>query len=233
MRLPALFRTTPFRLTLLFLALFAFAASAFLFYIYAVTAGEVRRRADREIGREMQALETIYRQGGASALNLALIERSSGENPPFLYLLMDKEGEQITGTIAESPVEDLSQAQAWADFQVTETDESGAEIKKPARGEQIRLPGGEFLFVGADVEQSEEFVGKIVTALWGAGALVVALGLLGGVLVSRNVSRAMGGLTGVVSAVRAGDLHARAHVRGSHDEFDELAARSPTTCVRH
>jgi hypothetical protein len=30
MRLPALFRTTPFRLTLLFLALFAAAASAFL-----------------------------------------------------------------------------------------------------------------------------------------------------------------------------------------------------------
>jgi len=224
MRLPALFRTTPFRLTLLFLALFAFAASAFLFYIYAVTAGEVRHRADREIGREMQQLETVYRSGGPTALNLALIERSAGENPPFLYLLMDKDGERITGTIAESPVDDLSQPQAWADFQVTETDASGAEVKRAARGEQIRLPGGEYLFVGADVGQSEEFVGKIVRALWGAGALVLALGLVGGVLVSRNVSRAMAGLSGVVNSVRAGDLRARAHVRGSHDEFDELAA---------
>ena len=41
MRLPALFRTTPFRLTLMFLAVFAFAAAAFLFYIYAVTSPAV------------------------------------------------------------------------------------------------------------------------------------------------------------------------------------------------
>ena len=40
MRLPRIFRTTPFRLTLLFLALFASAASAFLAYIYVATAGE-------------------------------------------------------------------------------------------------------------------------------------------------------------------------------------------------
>lgn len=224
MRLPSLFRTTPFRLTLLFLALFAFAASAFLFYIYAVTAGEVTRRADREISREMQALETTYRQGGSSALNLALIERSAGENPQFLYLLMDKAGERITGTIAESPVDDLERQQAWADFQVTETDQSGAEIKKPARGEQIRLAGGEYLFVGSDVGQSEDYVGKIVRALWGAGALVLALGLLGGLAVSRNVSRAMAGLTEVVGEVRSGNLRARARVRGAHDEFDDLAA---------
>lgn len=45
-RLPSVFRNTPFRLTLLFLALFAASASAFLAYIYGVTAGEVSRRAD-------------------------------------------------------------------------------------------------------------------------------------------------------------------------------------------
>src|SRR3569623_1427165 len=105
MRLPALFRTTPFRLTLLFLALFAFAASAFLFYIYAVTAGEVTRRADREITREMQSLETVYRQGGINGLNQQLIERTASDRP-FLYLLTDKTGRRVTGTLAISPVDD-------------------------------------------------------------------------------------------------------------------------------
>ena len=47
MRLPRIFRTTPFRLTLLFLALFASAASAFLAYIYVATAGEATRRTDQ------------------------------------------------------------------------------------------------------------------------------------------------------------------------------------------
>jgi signal transduction histidine kinase len=86
------------------------------------------------------------------------------------------------------------------------------------------LSGGEILFVGADVGEDEAYVVNVVRALWGAGALVIVLGLAGGVLVSRNVSRSMASLTGVVDAVRGGDLAARAPVRGARDEFDELAA---------
>ena len=95
LRLPRTFRTTPFRLTLLFLALFAAAAAAFLGYIYIATAGEVTRRADAEITAEMTSLEAAYRQGGPDALNQTLIERTTGERP-FLYLFMDREGERVT-----------------------------------------------------------------------------------------------------------------------------------------
>jgi signal transduction histidine kinase len=222
LRLPRTFRTTPFRLTLLFLALFAAAAAAFLGYIYVATAGEVTRRADAEITAEMASLEAAYRQGGHDALNQSLIERAANASP-FLYLFMDREGERITGSIEESPVEDFEGDEAWASFQVTETDLDGAEVKRPARGFQERLPGGEILFVGADVGEAEAYVRKIVRALWGAGALVILLGLLGGVLVSRNVSRQMAELADTVAAVRSGDLKVRARVRGARDEYDELA----------
>ncbi|MDP1737110.1 MAG: HAMP domain-containing sensor histidine kinase [Caulobacter sp.] len=222
MRLPRIFRTTPFRLTLLFLAMFSAAAAAFLAYAYLATAGEVNRRADAEILREMNALEALYRRGGASALNQALIERAVGERP-FLYLLRDKEGEKITGSIEESPVEENEPGENWTTFQVTDTDMDGAEVKRTARGMEERLSGGELLFVGADVSQSEGFVTGIVRALWGAGALVILLGLAGGVAVSRNVSRHMAGLNDTIAAVRAGDLKARARVRGARDEYDELA----------
>ncbi len=223
MRLPPLFRTTPFRLTLMFLAVFALAAAAFLFYIYAVTAGEVTRRADHEITAEVRSLETVYRQGGVNALNEALIERMA-DGRPFLYLLMNPKGQRITGSIAASPVDSADEDIAWKEFSVTGTDPNGAEVRQPARGEQIRLPTGERLFVGADVGTAQSFVVKIIRALWGAGALMVLLGLLGGLVVSRNVSRAMAGLNAVVAAVKSGDLHARAKVRGAHDEFDELAS---------
>lgn len=223
LRLPRTFRTAPFRLTLLFLALFAAAAAAFLAYIYVATAGEVTRRADAEITAEMASLETAYRLGGANGLNQTIIERAAGERP-FLYLLMNKEGERISGSIAESPVDQFDgQKEAWATFQVTETDPDGAEIKRPARGMQERLPGGEILFVGADVGEAEGYVRRIVRALWGAGALVILLGLFGGVLVSQNVSRQMAGLAETVAAVVGGDLHVRARVRGTRDEYDELA----------
>jgi signal transduction histidine kinase len=222
MRLPRLFRTTPFRLTLLFLALFAIAAALFLGYSYIATAGEVARRADAEISREMSSLQAAYRLGGVDNLNQTLIERASSERP-FLYLLMKSDGTRISGSLEESPVSDSSADETWESFQVTETDPDGAAIKRPARGFQKRLPGGELLFVGADVGESESFVASIVRALWGAAALVVVLGLAGGVLVSRNVSRSMQGLVDVVTAVRAGDLAARVKLRGTRDEYDELA----------
>jgi signal transduction histidine kinase len=223
MRLPRLLRTTPFRLTLLFLALFAAAASAFLGYIYVATAGEVNRRAQAEISREFESLEAAYRQGGVDALNQTIVERATSERP-FLYFLADRDGKRISGSIEESPVSGFTgDGPEWASFKVTETDLDGAEVRAAARGVQQRLENGEILFVGADVDASEAYVRKIVRALWGAGALVILLGMAGGVLISRNVSRSMQGLVDVVNAVRGGDLHARARVRGTRDEYDELA----------
>jgi len=184
MRLPRLIRSTPFRLTLLFLALFAAAASAFLGYIYIATAGEVNRRADADITREMESLEAAYRVGGVNALNQTIVERATGERP-FLYLLLDKNGKRISGSIEESPIDDFEgQGPTWETFKLTETDIDGAEVKRAARGVQERLSGGEALFVGADVQESEGYVMKIIRALRGAGALVIILGLAGGVLIS-------------------------------------------------
>jgi signal transduction histidine kinase len=221
MRLPALVRTTPFRLTLLFLALFAAAAAAFLGYIYVATAGEVTRRADEEVTRELSSLQAVYARAGAMGLNQTLIERAATERP-FLYLLMDKSAKPITGNIAATPV-DPPASEARASFRVTETDPDGGVVRRQAWGRQVRLPMGELLFVGVDIGASQGFVLRIVRALWGAGILMILLGLGGGLLVSRNVSRSLSGLKSAVAAVEAGDLHARAPVRGVGDEYDELA----------
>ena len=222
LRLPRIFRTTPFRLTLLFLALFAASASAFLAYIYIATAGEAARRTDQEILREMRTLTAAYGRAGVNAVNQSLIERAASERP-FLYLLMSPDGRRISGSIEESPVEQFTGRPAWTSFRVSDIEE-GRPVTRPARGLQERLSGGEILFVGADVGEDEAYVVKVVRALWGAGALVILLGLAGGILVSRNVSRSVASLTGVVDSVRGGDLAARAPVRGARDEFDELAA---------
>ena len=222
MRLPRIFRTTPFRLTLLFLALFASAASAFLAYVYFATAGEAQRRTDQEIRREMRSLVDVYDRAGVDAVNQSLIERAASERP-FLYLLMSKDMTRISGSIQESPVEGFKGKHTWATFSVTDQDVQGSAVKHPARSLQQELKGGDILFVGADVGEDEAFVGKILGALQGAGGLVIVLGLTGGVLVSRNVSRSMAALTDVVERVRNGEQGVRAPIRGTRDEFDELS----------
>jgi signal transduction histidine kinase len=224
MRAPRLVRTTPFRLTLLFLALFAAAAFAFLGYIYVATAGDAARAANMAILREAGSLEDVYRRGGFVALNEAVIERSSSTRS-FLYLVMDPSGRPISGGIARSPIATPpTEGRAWTSFRLAETGANGVVTRQPARGMEERLPGQELLFVGADMGEAEGYVLKIVHAIGGASALVIVLGLAGGVLVARDVSRNMSALTDVINAARVGDLGVRAKVRGAGDELDELAA---------
>jgi signal transduction histidine kinase len=224
MRLPALFRTTPFRLTLLFLALFAAAASAFLAYVYVVTAGQVTRLADAAIARDVAALERTYSRSGREGLRRAMIEQAA-TNHDLLYLLLDPNGGRIWGNIAQSRIGQFDEHNTtWMRLSVEAPGPGGAVRRRLVRGERQKLTGGEVLFVGADVSGAEAYVLSLVRGLWGAGALVLVLGLAGGILVSRNVSRSFSQLNAVVGAVRGGDLRARVALRESGDEFDELAA---------
>lgn len=200
-------------MTLLFLALFAAGAGAFLIYIYLATAGEVNRRARAEINREVQTVNRAYVRGGVNAVNQLVIERSITD-PLYVGLLMRPDGRKISGTLETTPAEPATGVDDWVSFSL-----SGRE----SVGRQIRLPSGELLFVGVDVEDQRGYVLRVARASWGAGALVLLLGLAGGVLISRRASNYMAGLSGAVSAVRAGDLQARAPLRGTGDEYDELA----------
>jgi signal transduction histidine kinase len=222
MRLPAVVRRTPFRLTLLFLALFATGASALLAYVYFATATEARRRADADILRETAALVAIHRERGFDALNQAVVERTL-RGGPYLFLLMNERGEAITGNIGESPVVDYEPPRTWASFRVSQADADGRVVRTAARGLQTTLSDGALLFVGEDLAASETHLARVVQALWGAGALVVVLGLFGGWLVSRNFERGMASLNRVIGAVQEGDLKARAQPLNTHDEFDELS----------
>ncbi|MDP8915958.1 MAG: HAMP domain-containing histidine kinase [Pseudomonadota bacterium] len=214
MRTPALFRTTPFRLTLLFLALFAAGAGAFLVYIYLATAGEVNRRARAEVDRETRVLMRAYERGGVDALNKTIIERALAD-PLYVGMLMRPDGIKISGTLDATPVRPAASEDDWEEFVV----DGRATV-----GRQSRLVTGELVFVGADIADQQGYVMRVVRASWGAGALVLLIGLAGGLLISRRASRYMAGLTNAVAAVRAGDLRARAPLRGTHDEYDELAA---------
>ncbi|MDP3658369.1 MAG: HAMP domain-containing sensor histidine kinase [Brevundimonas sp.] len=223
MKLPSLLRRTPFRLTLLFLALFAAAASAILAWVYFASAAEARAKAEQDVRGEMQVLTGIYKERGFDALNRALIDRTLRDNS-FLYLLKNPDGSQVTGSLTIFPIETMEEDQQWITFPFTETDAEGRVRRPQMRGVQTRLAGGGMLFVGQSLSDTEAYPARLTQALWAAMGIVLLLGLAGGVLVSRNLERSMGRLNKVVTAVQEGDLKVRAEVRQSGDELDELGA---------
>lgn len=239
MKVPSLFRRTPFRLTLLFLALFAAAASAVLAYVYFASAAEARARAEADVRAETSVLTALYRTRGVDVLNQALVERVT-KRSPYLYLLMRPDGSKITGDLSVtertpagstnaqptnvSPIESYRGGEQWATFRFTDTDAAGNVVRNQALGVQVTLSGGEMLLVAEDLGDTEKYLSRLTQALWAAMGMVLLLGIGGGLILSRNVEQAMGRLNRVVTAVQEGDLKARVEVRRSGDELDELGA---------
>jgi signal transduction histidine kinase len=93
----------------------------------------------------------------------------------------------------------------------------------------MKLSGGERLFVGRDLGDTEAYLGRLTRALWLAMGLVLLLGVSGGLIVSHNLEHSMGRLNAVVAAVQDGDLKARIPLRQpargpveGGDELEEL-----------
>ncbi|MCA3718196.1 MAG: histidine kinase, partial [Brevundimonas sp.] len=212
MRLPSLFRRTPFRLTLLFLALFAAVASAILAYVYVASASEAQAQARKAVEQENAALTAIFEERGPDALNQALVDRIL-TGGTFLHLYMERDGSKITGTLGvtarsedgqttaepvnASPIPNYSGGEVWATFRFTDIDPDGRVVRKDAYGVQTTLSNGQMLFVGKDLGDTEAYLGRLTQALWMAMGMVLLLGAGGGLLISRNVERAMGRLNTV------------------------------------
>ena len=95
--------------------------------------------------------------------------------------------------------------------------------QRRALAEGFALAGGFRLLVGRDVEDRLQIQTLIKQALgWGL-ALTLLLGLAGGFLMSRGMLGRVDAINRTTRRIMAGDFSQRIALRGSRDEFDELA----------
>ncbi|XBQ16263.1 MAG: ATP-binding protein [Oceanicaulis sp.] len=224
-RLPPFARTTAFRLTLLSAGLFALSSFFILALVYAASVNAAIRRADAAISEEIARIEARFDAGGAQAANRYIVQRSvaGGE---FLYLLLDADGERVSGNISglpTAPPDDQGRVQFEYD-RAPADGVSAAEEGRDARGRITPLPAGQSLFVGLDVEEEARFVGETLNAVLLASALALGLGLISGAVVSRRFARRLAQINAVSRRVMAGKLDTRAPRTFSGDDLDELGA---------
>src|SRR4029077_1716333 len=87
----------------------------------------------------------------------------------------------------------------------------------------VQLPGGFRLLVGRDLEERERLFGIIANAGQWSLALVIVLGLAGGVFVAGRVLTREEPMTDKPHPIRAAARAARLPVAGTGDELDRLA----------
>ena len=218
--LTKLFRTTTFRLSLTYLALFSAAAIVAIFYIYWNTTVLLSRQLNQTIDAELKGLAEQYRAGGLDQLVRTVAERS-GTPGNSLYLVADSEGRRLAGNLsAVSP--ELWDSLGPVEF-VYQRPATGGVEKRLAFANVFRLPSGYRLIVGRDIEDRRE-LGRMVRSamLWGLGVMAL-FGIGGGYWVSRKLLARIDALAATTRTIMDGDLTGRLPVTGSGDELDRLS----------
>jgi signal transduction histidine kinase len=215
-----LFRTTAFKLTLVYLAVFILFAAVLLASFAWNTRRLITQQITETVDAEITGLSDLMKQAGIRRLIFAIDSRTSSPGSS-LYLLTTAAGEGITGNVG-SLTTGILERTSWVETAYRRRDELDVS-EHHALVRVVQLPGGFRLLVGRDLEERE----RLDQVIMGAGrwsiALVVVLGLAGGIFVTRRVLKRVDAMTEATNTIVQGDLSGRLPVAGTGDELDRLA----------
>jgi len=213
-RLPRILNTATFRLSALYVVLFAMSVAALGVIAYLVTAAALERRLDARIEGEMTRLHAAFASGGLA--NLASAVRTHQQTlpaGPLEYSLMGADGRPLAGKLPIVP------ALGWSDVERVESD---GDVSR-RRIQVTALAGGARLAIGADREQIEDVEQAILDGFASAFGAVLVLGIVGGIALSFAFLMRVETIRRTAEAIIAGDLTQRVPVRGTGDDLDRLS----------
>lgn len=218
--LPNLFRTTAFKLTAIYLVIFALFAGFVLGYV----AWNAKRLLDDQIrstiDAEIQGLAEQQRVGGIRRL-VNIIERRSRGPGASLYLVTTPLGERLAGNVEALQPGALDRP---GESEIEYARSSDA-LDSPSRAivRVFMLPAGFRLLVGRDLEERERLGVVIRRAAGWSLLLVFVLGIFASWFVARRVLKRIDDMSETAHSIMEGDLKGRLAISGTGDELDRLA----------
>ncbi|QHO75223.1 two-component sensor histidine kinase [Bradyrhizobium sp. CCBAU 051011] len=215
-----LIRTTAFRLTLVYLFLFALFAASLLGYFAWNTRRLINEQITATVNVETAEITDIYTRRGLRGLVWTLENRAlrPGAN---LYLVTTPEGKAIGGNVGSlSP--GVMASTGWSETAYRRLDEQDTADHR-ALVRVTELTNGFRLLVGRDLDERRRLFGIVANAAQWSLLVVIVLGIGGGIFVARRVLQRIDAMTGTTRRIMAGDLSGRLPVGRSGDELDRLA----------
>jgi signal transduction histidine kinase len=215
-----LIRTTAFRLTLVYLLLFALFAASLLGYFAWNTRRLINEQIMTMVNSEIGEISGIFARRGLRPLVSAIENRAlrPGSN---LYLVTTPNGQAVAGNIG-SLAPGVLTTPGWSETSYRRLDEQDTADHR-ALVNVTELTSGFRLLIGRDLEERRRLFGIVAKAAQWSVLIVVVLGLGGGIFVARRVLRRIDAMTGTTRRIMAGDLSGRLPVGRSGDELDRLA----------
>jgi signal transduction histidine kinase len=215
-----LLRTTAFRLTLVYLTVFALFAVFLLAYFAWNTRRLITEQITQTVDAEITGLAEQYRQGGIRRL-VFVVDARSRRPGSSLYLVTTRAGEGLAGNVG-SLATGILETSGWTETAYRRLDDpDGAQHHALVR--VFQLPAGFRLLVGRDLEERERLHDIVLAAGRWSLAIVIVLGVAGGFFVTRRVLKRVDAMTETTRKIMDGDLAGRLPIAGTGDELDRLA----------
>jgi signal transduction histidine kinase len=214
-----LFRTTVFKLSVVYLCIFAVGAGVVLAGVGWNIKKLLDEQIEQTINADIRGLSEQYSEGGIRQL-VDVIQRRTRQPSASLYLVTTYAGVPVAGNVASLP------DQVVGNRDLVEVDYQRAGEETPRHRALARvfvLPGGFRLLVGHDTEDRETLRRILGRAFFTSLFWLVLFGTLGGIFVARRVLKRVDGISDSARAIMVGDLTKRLPLAGTGDELDRLA----------
>lgn len=213
-----LFRTTAFKISVVYLCVSAVGAGLVLGRV----GWNVKQLIDEQIAQTVNAditgLAEQYEEGGVNQLVQA-IQRRIRQPGADLYLLTTFAGEPIVGNIVSLPPGVLVHP-GLVETDYLRSGDVAAHHRALAR--IFALPGGFHLLVGHDIEEGVRLRHILAGALATSLIWLVIIGTIGGLWAARRVLHRVDKINAQAQTIVTGGLSGRVPLAGTGDELDRL-----------
>jgi signal transduction histidine kinase len=212
-RLTDLPRTTSFRLSVLFLALFGISSLLLFGFLYWQTTGYLNSSINDRLLRDSRAYYLSNVPEVVQRMETHAERDPQGWRP---FGLFDASGRYLAGNMTALPQRPVRFNQ-YFEFKLPR---GGSAT--PFRGVAYRLVTGDIIFFCENVSPIHAFRDLLLKAMAWGGILVLAVGLAGALITGLGAVRQIGGITGAIERIATGDFAKRLPTHRGAGDLDRL-----------
>ncbi len=224
-----LFRTSAFRLALIYATLFSALSAATLGFIYWSTRDQIESQVDARLRLETDYLINLYQSGAVPEFLEAIQRRSQIDTYGRFYYLADNEEAEPTadqeGEVLPIRLKSVRSHTTRNLGDVADLPPGSPRAFNPVRVAETRLSGGLKLTIGHEISDEQALLDHTFTLVAGATGLTLLFSLIGGLWIGTSVLRRIDSVSRTASEIMSGDLSQRLSVTARDDEFDEISTK--------
>ena len=219
-----LFRTSAFRLALIYATLFSALSAATLGFIYWSTRSAIESQVDARLRLETDYLINLYKSGALPELLEAIQRRNQIDTYGRFYYLANNEtassSEDTTDDDMPIRMKSMRSHTTRNMGDVADLPPGSTRAFNPVRVAETQLKNGLKLTIGHEISDEKALLDHTFVLVVGATLLTLFFSLIGGVWIGMRMLRRIDSVNRTATEIMSGDLSQRLSVTARDDEID-------------